>query len=238
MVAAFSDLVRAQHDFERHELPEIFAAPCDEGENDLCRSMVKLDAELLTAQFVQGKIATFARPLGGGEVVAVEAALWEIDDPLPRLATGAFSLEHWADPDAPSTHRILVDATEFDKWLVQLEPPGALDDAEIEAIVDPRLRAARSLALKAKSAQRQRRRVELMDREDLRQAPSSFDQAGLITMKDVRELTRLGRSTIYRLIDDGSFPQPKRIGRSVRWPRIVIDEWIAAQAEADESGAI
>lgn len=235
LVAAFGDLVRVQRDFKRHELPEIFAAPVDEGENDICRLMVALDAELLAAQFVRGKIATFARPLGGGKVVAVEPALWEIDDPLPRVATGAFSLEQWADPEAPATHRILVDAPGFDMWLVQIEPPGALDDAEIDAINDPRLRAARSLAAKVKSARRQRKQVEAQDCQDLRQAPSSPSQAGLITIKDVRELTKLGRSTIYRLMDDGSFPNPKKIGRSVRWPKTVIDEWVAAQGEGDGS---
>ena len=106
LVEAFSDLVRARHDFERHELPDIFAATSDDGENDLCRTMIALDAERLAAQFIGGGIATFARPLGGGEVVTIEPSLWEIDDPLPRFATGALNLVHWADPEAPATHRI------------------------------------------------------------------------------------------------------------------------------------
>lgn len=67
--------------------------------------------------------------------------------------------------------------------------------------------------------------------------PASPDSAqrGLTTIKDVRELTKLGRSTIYRMMDDGSFPEPKKIGRSVRWPRAATDGWIAAQRKAADS---
>lgn len=233
LVSAFGDLVFSQRQFARHELPEIFEAPEDEGENDACRHLVLLDAALLTSQFILGKIASFARPFGGGEVVAIDAALWEVDDPLPRIATGTINLERWADPEAPPTHRIFVDGADFDKWLAGLAPPGPLSDAEIEAVVDPRLRAARALAFRAaKSVRKSRTRVEVNQRWDVSPAESS-DPAprGFMTIKEVRELTRLGRSTIYRMMDDGSFPEPTKIGRSVRWPRAVIDGWIAAQAK-------
>jgi excisionase family DNA binding protein len=33
---------------------------------------------------------------------------------------------------------------------------------------------------------------------------------------------------VYRLADAGKMPPPVRIGALVRWSRIVIDKWIAA----------
>lgn len=80
--------------------------------------------------------------------MAIPAAHWEIDDPLPRFATGVFNATEWADADAdaPATHRIFVDAKEFDEWLAGLKPLGPLSDRELEGALNPRLRAARAIA--------------------------------------------------------------------------------------------
>jgi len=234
LVSAFGDLVFLQSQFLRHELPEIFDAPEDEGENDACRHLVLLDAALLTSQLMQGRIASFARPLGGGEVVPIDSAKWEVDDPLPRMATGTINIDQWADPEATPTHRIFVDAADFDDWLVGLAPLGTLSDAEIDAVADPRLRAARTLALRrTKPARKSKAPAEVTERPDASPAESSIPASGgLITIKEVRELTKLGRSTLYRMMADRSFPEPTKIGRSVRWPRAVIVEWIASQAKS------
>ena len=64
LVEAFGDLIRVKQGFKPYELPEIFSAPEDEGENDACRHLVTLDAAFLTAQFLQQRIATYVRPLG------------------------------------------------------------------------------------------------------------------------------------------------------------------------------
>ena len=49
----------------------------------------------------------------------------------------------------------------------------------------------------------------------------------LLTIKDVCEVTRLSRATIYRRIWDGHFPSPKRIGsRTVRWPLSSVRAWL------------
>ncbi|MDC8753827.1 AlpA family transcriptional regulator [Erythrobacter sp. sf7] len=233
MITAFGDLVRCQAGFEPHELPEIFAAPVDGDENDACRRLVALDAALLTTQFVLGKIATFARPLGGGETVEIPPAHWEIDDPLPRLATGTYNAADWANAEAPASHRIFVDAAEFDAWLAKLQPPGPLTDSQIEEVLDPRLRAARSTA--ARKPKRVRR-TDSPDRHGLgpdattSDTPVNTAQPTLLTIKEVLRLTRLGRSTAYRLLSAGSFPNPIKIGRSSRWLKSDVDEWIAKQA--------
>lgn len=230
LLTAFGNVVRAQHDFHPHELPEIFAAPEDEGENDACRYMVTLDAALLAAQFVRGRIATFARPLGGGEVVAIEASAWEIDDPLPRMATGAFNLERWADPEAQLTHRIFVDTAGFDEWLAALKPVGPLSAREIEEVIDPQLRAARAVA--AKRVRQQPGARASFGGEIT--APPAAHPAGLgpelLTLTEVSDLIRKGRSSIYAMIAEGQFPEPIKLGSNSRWDKHEVKAWIEEQA--------
>ena len=49
----------------------------------------------------------------------------------------------------------------------------------------------------------------------------------LVSMHDVCAMTRLSRATIYRRLEDGSFPPPKRIGgTTIRWPLSVVRQWI------------
>ena len=49
----------------------------------------------------------------------------------------------------------------------------------------------------------------------------------LLTCKDVVAQTKLSRSTIYRLVGDGSFPKPVRIGpRAKRWLESDIRAWL------------
>ena len=48
-------------------------------------------------------------------------------------------------------------------------------------------------------------------------------------------LARIGlaRSTIYRMIEAGTFPRPVKIGqRAVAWPESDIERWIAERPEA------
>jgi prophage regulatory protein len=49
----------------------------------------------------------------------------------------------------------------------------------------------------------------------------------------VLSVTGLGRSTIYRLMADGSFPQPVRLGRRVvAWRWSDIDQWSRSRGTA------
>lgn len=51
----------------------------------------------------------------------------------------------------------------------------------------------------------------------------------LLKLRDVVELTRMGKSTIYRKIAAGLFPKPVgRGGKSVRWRESDITRWMAA----------
>lgn len=227
LTSAFGDLVSCRAGFPPHELPGIFRAPEDEGENDAIRDLVRLRADHLAATFVTGRLQTFARPLGGGEAVAVDALMWELDDPLPRFATGAFNLEQWWDAKALPTHRLFVDAKEFDRWLAALKPLGFLTNQQVEEIVDPQKRAARAVAAENIAANH----PEDTDRHD-RPVHSDPPGAGpiLLDIKEVSELIKRSRSTIYKMEAKGEFPEPLKLGASTRWKRDEVVAWIEEQA--------
>ena len=54
----------------------------------------------------------------------------------------------------------------------------------------------------------------------------SFRPGSLIRIADVCELLGIGRSTVYKLLSDGAFPKPVRLGpRTVRWRLEAIESW-------------
>lgn len=57
----------------------------------------------------------------------------------------------------------------------------------------------------------------------------------LLTTKEVEQLVRLNRVTIYRLIREGEFPAIK-VGGQWRFPRAAIEDWLARQASANLPG--
>ena len=229
LTSAFADLVVSRQGFQSYELPEIFAAPEDDGENDAARDLVRLEADHLSRMFVIGRLASFTRPLGGGEVAAIAPELWEIDDPLPRFATGALNLEHWADNTAEPTHRIFVDGQQFDSWLARLKPPGPLSNRQVEEFVDPQLRAARAVA--RRSADRE---IGIADSEANGLAHEVSSALGVgpefLTVQEVSTLVGRSRSSIYEDEKKGQFPERVKIGASSRWVRTEILAWIAEQA--------
>ena len=55
----------------------------------------------------------------------------------------------------------------------------------------------------------------------------------LLRLSQVLTRTALARSTIYRKMRDGSFPERLKIGvRAVRWPESEIEAWLAARPRA------
>ena len=52
----------------------------------------------------------------------------------------------------------------------------------------------------------------------------------LLTVDEVQQLTKLGRTKVYGLIRDGQLPIV-RIGRSVRIRREALERWLAALEE-------
>ena len=56
-----------------------------------------------------------------------------------------------------------------------------------------------------------------------------LEQRRILRLREICEITGLGRSTVYKMVADGGFPKPVRLGpRSSGWRLIDIDEWLAA----------
>ncbi len=55
-------------------------------------------------------------------------------------------------------------------------------------------------------------------------------EVSLLTIKDVQEITQLGRTTIYELMRGGVLPYLK-IGRSVRIRREALEKWLFESEE-------
>jgi prophage regulatory protein len=61
------------------------------------------------------------------------------------------------------------------------------------------------------------------------QTPVTASQPALIRMKEVMKITGLGRTSIYRKMKEGTFPEPLRLGvRTVAWRSEDLNAWIAA----------
>ena len=60
----------------------------------------------------------------------------------------------------------------------------------------------------------------------------------LIILKEVIDYTGLARSTIYKYIDEGTFPQSVSLGdRAVAWVESEVQEWILERI-AQRDGAV
>ena len=55
----------------------------------------------------------------------------------------------------------------------------------------------------------------------------------LLRRRQVEEITGLGRSSIYRLMPDGEFPRPVKVGSAaVRWRASDITDWLESRPVA------
>ena len=61
----------------------------------------------------------------------------------------------------------------------------------------------------------------------------SYYRCDLVRLPQVKEMTCLSKSSIYRLMDSGDFPKQVLLGaRSVVWVRSHIEEWCAQKVSA------
>ncbi|MEY0282074.1 helix-turn-helix transcriptional regulator [Providencia rettgeri] len=54
-----------------------------------------------------------------------------------------------------------------------------------------------------------------------------------VDMKFITQFTGLTDKWFYKLIQDGEFPKPIKLGRSSRWLKSEVEKWL--QARIDES---
>ena len=59
----------------------------------------------------------------------------------------------------------------------------------------------------------------------------------LLTRTEVEQRTALGRSSLYRLMRRGEFPEPYRISaKAVRWSLAEVEAWAAALPRSSGDG--
>ena len=55
----------------------------------------------------------------------------------------------------------------------------------------------------------------------------------LLRLREVKEITGMSRSHIYRLMQKGDFPRPVRIGpTAVRWRESEVNAWVESRPKA------
>ena len=55
----------------------------------------------------------------------------------------------------------------------------------------------------------------------------------LLRRREVEKITGLGRSSIYRLMQEGDFPRPVKVGPSaVRWRESEVNAWVESRPVA------
>ena len=62
---------------------------------------------------------------------------------------------------------------------------------------------------------------------------SSLLDEPLVDMKFITKFTGLTDKWFYKLIQEGRFPKPIKLGRSSRWQKSKVEAWL--QARMDES---
>lgn len=68
--------------------------------------------------------------------------------------------------------------------------------------------------------------------EPIAQTDHSLGNARLIRLTAVQERVGLGRTAVYKLIKDGQFPRPVKVGAASAWIDVEITRWIERLAES------
>ncbi|CAO1652991.1 helix-turn-helix transcriptional regulator [Parasphingorhabdus sp. NYA22] len=224
---AFAMLVSDRVEIEAFELPDIFSAPTDEGENDAARELVRLEAESLTNEILNGNISTYARPIGGGDIILLKPNVWELDQPLDRFSFASLNLEHWMDATAEYTHRILVNEEQFKNWARDLRPYGYLDDDQVNRILDPFGRD-RKTEVHGASIEQEVERNSISDKTIPANPPGVVPK--FLKLPVVLDMVSLSRSSVYVKIKKNAFPEQTKIGGGSFWLESEIVQWIEENA--------
>lgn len=225
---AFAMLVSDRVGVEAYELLDIFSAPSDDGDNAIMRELVRLQAELMSDEILNGNLSTYARPIGGGDSIALKPDIWEIDEPLDRFAVAALNLEHWMDAQAAPTHRIFVGEEQFKKWGGDLMRPEAFGLDEVDQIFDP-FGHNRKLAAES-AAMGQYGDSSLSSNQAISSDPPGVGPK-LLKLPAVCDMVSRKRSSIYNKITEKTFPEQIRIGGGSFWLESEIVQWIEENAD-------
>ena len=63
---------------------------------------------------------------------------------------------------------------------------------------------------------------------------SDGDEMTLLNIGEVADRLNLSRSTIYRMMNEGTFPRPKRLGaKTVRWSQKDLVNWLRSKNQGE-----
>ena len=193
------------------------------------KDLVGLQSRYFVDGFLSGSITSFARPIGGGEAVRMTPTMWELDDCLPRFATGTFNMEYWTDSDAKPTHHIFVDNEHFEKLLMSLPTDDYLSEYQLQCIADPRF------ALMHRQQNERSVSSQPSDSDSAAEPTRAPDpQDRLIRLGSVIERCGIQKSKIYELIKIDQFPKQASVGGKSLWSEREIDQWVE-QRKVDRS---
>lgn len=164
---------------------------------------VKQAARLIGELAAAGQLTTFVRPVGGGMPSPLPPVYWEIDDVTPRFAASALNFDQPYQLEAEPTHWIFFALDEFNSLIDQSigeVPTGNRKSCHAESPV-PTARKPESAA-------------------------GPVDR--FLRLPEVRRLTGMSRSTIYRRIAEERFPrQISMDGNIAVWREHDVARWLA-----------
>ena len=147
--------------------------------------------------------------------------MWELDDGLPRFATGAINLEHWTNTDAEPTHHIFVDKEQFEKLLMSLPADDDLSEYRLQGLADLRF------SLMHQQQNEQSAPSQLSDSDSAAEpSPAPDLQDRLIGLESVIERCGVKKNKIYELIEIDQFPKQASVGKLSLWSEREVDQGI------------
>ena len=183
------------------------AAAFDGNDHDGTAERVTSAIRLIGGLLLEGRLTAWARPIGGGVPVELEPHHWELDDFTHRFATCALDLRRPYDAGSPPTHRIFI-GDEDHRAIFE----GCCDDVP-KPIVKRRAPSAQPTPM-ANTVAPPMQTTHAVDRH--------------IRLPEVETLTGMKRSTIYKRMDEGRFPQQISPGsRMASWRESEVAAWLA-----------
>ncbi|EBS1069119.1 hypothetical protein DO763_18305 [Salmonella enterica subsp. enterica serovar Wangata] len=67
---------------------------------------------------------------------------------------------------------------------------------------------------------------------DTRNNSTSLLNDKMVDMKFITEFTGLTDKWFYKLISEGKFPEPIKLGRSSRWMQSEVEKWVQERIDA------
>lgn len=181
--------------------------------------------------------------------VSVSLQIDSIDTPT-ILSTHARLARCPLCPFPPSSRRLRIDQT------AQFELPFAVETEPLSANPEPQPSPASAAARKTRAsrnsetpARRAPKRNDHSRKPPAREMPAANGtllknpqeapvEVQFLRLPEVKAVTGLGKTSIYELIRDKSFPAPVRLGpRAVAWVRSEIRQWAEERVHASRSAA-